>query len=500
MKEITNLLANGNLTPKERALMLIQDSFNKDINGVSNLTEADKEALTKVKQIRRNDNSYRVYNSYMDLWKISDWLILDMQTLHLSATAEFLRASRLILMLQDMEVKRAKDFVLNLMKNYVPLGLKLLLKNTGIEIDTLKYNLTFMNLPKEIQEDSLLLFPDCKTEQSFFEEEIFLHKYFSHKQKLTSADKEYIAEKVVDSFSWNYLKLVKELNQDKLWLAFFDGYFTSIMHTHILWKVAEYLKLNFNDVDELRQYFIEQLKVDYSGVRTNIKLCIVDWVDSGLFTKEFQPLCLSDSYATYGDNDTVHAHKEIINSWVKEYVKSFKVVDDLITNGKLKVERKSETIHKIEKVKTIVTGESIFELEDEYIFGLEFRKYIDYFMPIGIAVSFVNESPYNQNYVEFKKMQKLLDKLGELFQMDLSSIPEKSLASLYLDIEIINCSIKVIIEKFEINYHMDNLDKNFCFDIFQDDIQIEPNENTESRKDIASSYDKRIDDAAKNMY
>ena len=70
MKNISNMLSNGNLTPKERALMLIQDDLKERMGGVSSLTDADAHALQNFRANWRTDRySIEKYNEIMRIWK-----------------------------------------------------------------------------------------------------------------------------------------------------------------------------------------------------------------------------------------------------------------------------------------------------------------------------------------------------------------------------------------------------------------------------------------------
>ena len=83
MKDITKMLRKGNLTPKERVLLVIRNDAHFQKTGKELISEADMVALT----INWKPQDYREtekYNQYIDLWDMFGRLEFDMQTNYLT--------------------------------------------------------------------------------------------------------------------------------------------------------------------------------------------------------------------------------------------------------------------------------------------------------------------------------------------------------------------------------------------------------------------------------
>ncbi len=89
MRKFVNLFEKGNLTPRERYLMLMQNNFTKVITGEESLTVADKGALESWKP--KNNREVDEWNKYGE----GDLLIsnagLEVEILYLQAKAEYFR-------------------------------------------------------------------------------------------------------------------------------------------------------------------------------------------------------------------------------------------------------------------------------------------------------------------------------------------------------------------------------------------------------------------------
>ncbi len=68
-KNITNLLARGNLTPREKFLLLIHNDIQRTKTGKDSLTAADKEALENW-HAKTNEEAHE-WNQLNDGWKLS---------------------------------------------------------------------------------------------------------------------------------------------------------------------------------------------------------------------------------------------------------------------------------------------------------------------------------------------------------------------------------------------------------------------------------------------
>ena len=89
MRKIVNLFEKGNLTPRERYLMLMQNDLSKALTGEESLTQADKGALENWKP--KNNNEVDEWNKYNKGDGLISQAGLETEILYLQAKAEYFR-------------------------------------------------------------------------------------------------------------------------------------------------------------------------------------------------------------------------------------------------------------------------------------------------------------------------------------------------------------------------------------------------------------------------
>jgi hypothetical protein len=90
MKDLTKLLGKGNLSPRERILLVIKNDAHRQKTGKNLVTEADIAALTinwKPKDYREAEQ----YNKYLNVWSSFQYLETDMQTNYLTTQLSLAR-------------------------------------------------------------------------------------------------------------------------------------------------------------------------------------------------------------------------------------------------------------------------------------------------------------------------------------------------------------------------------------------------------------------------
>src|SRR5579859_6561281 len=94
-KDISSLLQRGNMTPKQRVLLMVADSVSEERTGKRILTEAEKHALGEG---WRPDNNDQVdeYNRYNQGWKIIGCSELDAQTTFMNAQIVYFQEKQAI--------------------------------------------------------------------------------------------------------------------------------------------------------------------------------------------------------------------------------------------------------------------------------------------------------------------------------------------------------------------------------------------------------------------
>lgn len=489
MKSISNMLGRGNLTPRERALILIQDDLTERMGGTSCLTQADIESLQNFKNSGGKYGNFGIqdYNEIMRIWRMIDNIMLDSQTAFMNMNIEYLRLHRLFTMLFYGAQKESEHITKTLLKDYVPKGLLLLLKNSGLDYKRTIYNLAYSNLDPVTQQDSLLLYPDAKTEHHYFLSELFLAKYYSDKKtEISEQEKVEIINEILKSFSWDYLEKMNVLKHDGLWQSFFNGYFAEVPHMEIIQRCAKYSNMHSKDEDTLRDIFIGMLKNnEVQAVKNIIRTGMSKWLDDGLFTQEYVPLCLSKRKETCNGSDTTKSHKEIMKEWQEKYAEAENIINGLVESKKLNIVVKTKKIHTFTFEETIITGESIFELDDTYIFAKEYRNQVENLMPAAVAISTVKNGIFLDWYTELSEVKKLLTGISRFIELDITPMVQKHIEGMNDELDIVNRQIDFIFEKYE---DYSKFDTNFLIQYYPENMKVELYDNKTTRLGIAKIY------------
>jgi hypothetical protein len=177
--------------------------------------------------------------------------------------------------------------------------------------------------------------------------------------------------------------------------------------------------------------------------------------------------------------------KEIIKEWQVKYAGAEKVVNDLVESGKLTVVIKSKKIHEFSFEETIITGESIFELDDSYIFAKEFRQQVENLMPPAVVIALMQTSPCMDWYSELVAVKKLLAGISKIIELDITPLAQKQIDGMEDELGMVNRQIDHIFERFE---GMDDKSYNFNISYYQEDMKIQWVDNRNYRLNIAKVY------------
>jgi hypothetical protein len=433
-KNITNILQKGNIRPRDRVLLLVADDTSKERDGKSILTEADRHALAGG-WTPKNNSEVVEYNLYNEARRSLSFGELDAQTTYLSATNSLLRTERYLNFYLD---NRKDDTILkHLAKDKQEEALSLVLDHLGLELDYIIYLYAFELADKELQEDLLALYPDAKTEQRYLEQEEIIYKLFNGKDKLDKDDKEKLAELITDKCYNQYL--------DE-W--YFGGYFAELPLIEIgkrLVSKSEFYKEIKAETDE---DIIKELELKLKGYKKNKELLtniIIGWIDEGLFVKDFTPLYLSEDKETCNNKETKLIHKEVFKKWLEVKAKATKTIQGLIDKGELKTIQKTKSFKNFNKlisdlseylggikdetrqdkptkevIKTIITGESLYNSKSDYQFIKDFKKQAEDFRVFGALVLFLRECHFVKEYATLLAFLELYKKLSKVFETDLT--------------------------------------------------------------------------------
>lgn len=131
--DISRLLKKGNLTPKERVVLTVNNSVMEEREGKGFLTDAEKYELTLGWEANSNEE-IKAYNRYIEAWRTVGYAEFDAQTVFLQGEKTFYRALWILKMEDNEKPQHLKmPSMLEKMKGspYKDKALAMFLENSG---------------------------------------------------------------------------------------------------------------------------------------------------------------------------------------------------------------------------------------------------------------------------------------------------------------------------------------------------------------------------------
>ncbi len=513
MINLSTLLQNGNLTPKERVLLWVHNQVIKGKTGETNLSDADKKALQNWRA--KNNYEAKEYNRYNDGWTILSYARLDAQTVYLNAVISLLYADKLVnfALWTDYENK-SMDYLKRLEKFDFEIdndmALEIILNNSGLELDKVIYGCAFENLSDDLKNDMKILYPDIETESGYLDQEEIVSSLFGGKDQLTVEAKEKLANLIIEPCRNIYADAIKEkgLKCDDWYL---QGYYADLPVIEIAKKWAVDNKIYTKQVideletkksDEMEKLLIEKMKEYAEKQATDIgellKKTVLEWLDDGLFVTNYAPLCHSKDKETCNGSDTVLPHNKIFAEWIKAKTKAQTTIQNLIDIGKLKVENRNKEFLKIKETLKIITGKSLYSLEDDYVFAKEYKKQAEAFKLIGSLVIFLNQGDFLKEYATILGFGEIFKLLSKVYEIDLVIKINERIALFKVGIDQQNERLRHIADNMEMAIYKE-FNITFHTRIFIDDMKIDiekivPNMDEELVKHYHDEFRKVLGD------
>jgi len=445
MKNISDLLRTGNLTPKERILFCIHDEINEMKTGVKSLTPSDLYALSSGWKPK---DSYEAqeFNRYYNAWDVIQLLKIDVQTNYLNTIIDIRSMERVLAYL--MYSKEPKNLLAR--KGFDNEALSEILRNTGLDYNLLLHRLTFDALPPKVQKDILALDPDAETSTQYFDDEEKLYNLLNGKTALTPEEVNALTDIIIDSIPWEYLNLITDRGLNFMNILF-NRYFASIPLIVFAEKLSKKLRIEYKGEDELKE---KVAKVP--NIKDELRTLIHDEIQSGLFFRDYVPLCNSTTYATCNDIDTKLPHHELMELWMKENAKQRDFLQGYIDSGKLVVEDRQKELFTIRKYYKSVTGKSLYYLEEDLPFVNDYKKQVEKLLLLGCLIAFIKRRPFVQYYAELLYFNVFLEKASKIFEVDLAFYGDTYTNVIKEEVNLLNEQLVIIAEKVEERLYMKN--------------------------------------------
>lgn len=388
----------------------------------------------------------------------------------------------------------ANEIALNNKLNKHNEALNLVLGYLGLELDYTIYLYAFELAGKELQKDLLALYPDAKTERSYLEQEEIIYNLFNGKDKLSQTDKEKLAELIADecfnkhSGEWSFsgyfadiplLEVLEKWGRDNKAIAKKPEDLTKHLKDSKEYKnEGEEVAGLFNAIKkDLTPKLTAYAKENKREIKNIITETILKWLDEDLMD-EYAPLFKSNKKATCNEQDTKLTHKELFKKWLDVKAEATKTIQGLIDKGELKTERKIREYKRLKNLylklaqetgqdrqdtpitetKTIITGESLYNLKGDFNFVKDLREQAEDFKLLGALVLFLRECKFIKDYATLLGFLELYKRISKVFDEDLTYKIQGYIKSFNEDLESLKMEFLMLADDImEANYKGDRV-------------------------------------------
>lgn len=431
MKNLSILLNRGNLTPRERYLMLIQNDVNRARTGKNILTKADQDALENWKA--QNNWEAEEWNKLNDAWKHTGRMEIEAELVYKDAQVaymtqlptilkllyypSFYRMSKSIKTLENIKCVNINGAI-NIVTKQKAVKLK-----DGMDFDYAIYQLAFELLNEDDRKRMKELYEDIETEHQYLDQEEIIANLLGKNMTLSQEAKEKIASLVAEHA---YNKFAGEY---QLYHYFACIPILRVAKCFLDIKGIEIKKSSKSDDGEVGEQqedtydLIKGAMESYSvkhgvSVGEMLKEACLKWLDAGLFDT-YTPLVIST------DADLFHR-------WLEKREEARKILIGYINSDKLKLETRDEKTTRrsklyskhlydaelknarsmIEKMgmevtekfeldekiafenfnESIITGESLYKLNEGHEFIQDYKERIDEYEP-NLGVVYAEDDP-----------------------------------------------------------------------------------------------------------
>lgn len=388
----------------------------------------------------------------------------------------------------------ANEIALNNKLNKHNEALNLVLGYLGLELDYTIYLYAFELAGEQLQKDLLALYPDAKTERSYLEQEEIIYNLFNGKDKLSQTDKEKLAELIADecfnkySGEWSFsgyfadiplLEVLNKWGRDNNAIAKKPEDLTKHLKDDKEYKnEGEEVADLFNAIKkDLTPKLTAYAKENKREIKDIITETILKWLDEDLMD-EYAPLFKSDKKATCNEQDTKLTHKEVFKKWLDVKAKATETIQGLIDKGELKTERKIREYKRLKNLylklaqetgqdrqdtpitetKTIITGESLYNLKGDFNFVKDLREQAEDFKLLGALVLFLRGCKFIKDYATLLGFLELYKRISKVFDEDLTYKIQGYIKSFNEDLEGLKMEFLMLADDImEANYKGDRV-------------------------------------------
>ena len=433
MKNLTTALQKGNLKPKDRVLLIVQNQVKLETTGKAILSDAEIHALDQGWQPKDNFE-VKEYNRYLKGWRTAGFAELDAQTAYLNTALVFQQEKLTSFQLSVYPFYRKAKVCLKRLNEITPVTIEEALavaqkqKDTklrqGEDFDYAVYELAFESLSKGLQKDLATLYEEVEYETDYLDAEEALAEILKGKDKPTDKGKDKIADLIIKQCYNRHVKeyqfyhyfasipireIAKRWLKEKGFKPLTPEEITDEKEKSVMASVAKEREISEKEV--LEGVFAENLvskletyaKENKTTVEAELKQTILKWLDSGLL-EEYQPIFISKSYDGY-NGKTKLPHDQLFREWLKAKTKAREALSKLVKEERLVLKNRtgkesraevwSSNATKSDPKGRVITGESLYNLKSNYQFIKDFKERVDRYDP-NLGIVYADNDPENK--------------------------------------------------------------------------------------------------------
>ncbi len=503
MKNLTTTLRDGDLKPKERVLLLVQNYVAKDQTGKEILTETDKYALCEGWRPKDN-NEVKEYNRFNEGWRTEGCMRMDAQTAYLQAViAVFYVETQMNFATWANYENKVGDYLKRISALHLGIdedeALTTILQNSGLGFEYLIYTYAFESLGDAFKKDILTLYPDAKTESGYLDEEEVIASLFDDKKRLSNDDREKLADLIVNAMHNKYDTVFKEKGlKSTEW--YLNVYYADVPAIQIVRRWAtdnniytpqEMDDLETKDISELQTTLIEKMQsyaeTHGTSIREVLKKTVLAWLDDGLLIDEYVPLCHSKSKSTCNDADTMLSHDKIFAAWITAKENARAMIQGLVDTGKLQIEHRHRGLWGAKEPITVITGESLYHLEGNFAFADDYKIQADAFRAVASLTLFLNQHEFLNRYAALLGFAEIAKRLSKTYEIDLAYKITSHVTALGAFIEHLNNILRHMADEVDMSIYKEH-HLTFLIEIFMDDMIIHLEKIKPGEDEIVQQY------------
>ncbi len=436
MKDLTKIIQKGNLTPRERALLIVKHDAHLVKTGKALLSEADLIALTSWRA--QTNTQAEQYNNIINLWDLYQKLQIDMQTIYLTtqlALSRLEHAASTVYYRSDSHRQSRHKLSNRLLAEDDAEFRAFFLEHSGYEYDRLIHLCTFYSLPKAIQKDILQLDDGVKYDHTYLFQEEQIARIIGGKKTLDNEGAEALIKAIIDSIPWGH-----ELSLPNAKISFkeviFNMHFAGYPIMEFGKRLASRHGITYESEDELRDKLSEVDDLQYK-----LEKVVRDVVSDGSFFEEFTPLCMSKGYRTH-EGKTVLPHDELMKQWMKAKDSVVETIESYIDSGELEVCECPVRFFEISVNKTYITGTCLDQTSLNLPFIKDFQSQLDELMDYVLPAFLVHKSTFFDNYQYLLGFKEVTAHISEIIDVDLSEAVERHLEAIQESVDTLGFYIR----------------------------------------------------------